>query len=135
MKILVLAVNYNSNEKTEAYLSSWNKAAQAIGVDTEVTVVVADNSEKLERIQGDWFSICWVHVPTYANKGYLGAVSYVIKEKQLNLDDFDYSIISNVDLEISQDFLMVLEKKQYEKSVGCIAPMIYSLGEHRNRNP
>lgn len=135
MKVLVLAVNYNSNEKTEAYLSSWDKAAQATGADTEVTVVVADNSEEFEAIQGDWSSICWMQVPTHANKGYLGAVSYVIQKKQLDLNAFDYSIISNVDLEISQDFLMILEKKQYEKNIGCVAPMIYSLGECRNRNP
>lgn len=135
MKILVLAVNYNSNNKTKAYLNSWDKAVQTASADTEVTIVVADNSEQFETIQGNWTSICWMQVPTHENKGYLGAVSYVIKEKQLDLNAFDYSMISNVDLEISQDFLTILEKKQYEKSIGCVAPMIYSLGEHRNRNP
>lgn len=135
MKILVLAVNYNSNEKTKAYLSSWDKAAQAACADTEITVVVADNSEEYETIQGDWPSLQWMQVPTHANRGYLGAVSYVIQNKQLDLNDFDYSVISNVDVEISRDFLKVLEEKQYKNTVGCVAPMIYSLGEHRNRNP
>lgn len=135
MKILVLAVNYNSNEKAKAYLTSWDKAAQVACIDTEVTVVVADNSEKYETMQGDWPSLCWMQVPTHANRGYLGAVSYVIQEKKFDLNVFDYCVICNVDLEVSQDFLTILEKKQYENTIGCIAPMIYSLGEHRNRNP
>ena len=48
---------------------------------------------------------------------------------------YDYSIISNVDVVMEKDFFVQLAEMPANKTLGWIAPQIFSDTEHRDRNP
>jgi len=132
MKTIIFCVNYNSYNEAENYLSSLEKAV--VNSDVELTVVVADNSAKVEPIKSD-YSFELIHLPTNGNLGYFGGAIYGIRNCNKVLSDYDYCIISNVDLSVSDDFFSILSSISIDRGVGCIAPQIYSSGENRDRNP
>lgn len=134
IKVVIFCVNYNSYDKTIEYLESINKAATQSDT-ADVTVVIADNSNPVLDIEKDFENLHILHIVTNANLGYLGAVVYAIKESHIELEKYNYIVISNVDLTIKEDFFDRLSTIVQEKNVGCIAPSIYSISEQYDRNP
>lgn len=134
MKTVVFCVNYNSYKELDGYLRTIEIAHKASGSGNSVTVVVADNSEHPESYsyKGD---LDVRILPTNANLGYFGGATFAIEKSGLKVSDFDFSVISNVDLLLPEDFFKKLYAEQIDKSVGCIAPSIISKGEGVNRNP
>ena len=123
MKTVIFCVNYNSYKDLDGYLHTIEIADKAAGSENSVTVIVADNSENPENYSygGDL--------------GYFGGAAFGIEQSGLRVADYDYSIISNVDLLLPGDFFEKLYSEQIDKNVGCIAPSIISKGEGVNRNP
>lgn len=133
MKVLVICINYNSYDQTGAYLMSIDKAASNANV--SVDVIVVDNSDKKQVIKNVFSNIRIKHIFTNANLGYFGAVKYGVEKSSVVVSDYDYSIISNVDLLMTENFLKRLDEKKYKTNVGCIAPSIISKTENKDRNP
>lgn len=132
MKIAVYCVNYHTYESLQNFLFSADKAAARSRA--SVTVVVADNSvDKVQPIPTDFPHIEVKALWCKKNLGYFGA----IRQGQLSCppQDFDYAIISNVDLELKEDFFCALENRTDDSAEGWIAPCIYSNAEKRDRNP
>lgn len=132
--IAVFCVNYNSYEFLDSFLCSVDKAAKYAG-DVSVSVFVADNTER--NIKAISTNVHNINLKIFAyneNLGYFGAVGRMMDD--VPAEDFDYVIISNVDIMIEQDALAKLVSK-YDRNntVGWIAPQIYSEDEHRDRNP
>ncbi len=134
MKIVILCVNYNSYKEMNDFLKSIENAAQKIGENNTITVVVADNSEKPQDFNNNGKLSVDV-IQTHENLGYFGGISYGIKMSGLNLSYYDFIIISNVDLIVPEDFFLKLSEEKVDSNVGCLAPSIFSQKEHMNRNP
>lgn len=134
MKTAIFCVNYNSYQELDSFLRTIESAEENSGSGNSVTVVVADNSEKPESYSYSGKLDVSV-IPTNANLGYFGGISFGIEQSGLVLSDFDFIIVSNVDLLLPKDFFSKLYSEKIDVNVGCIAPSIISKGEGINRNP
>ena len=99
----------------------------------DVHVVVADNSAPVIPISYTPKNFSLHILPTGQNLGYLGAVRYAMTE--IEPADYDYIIISNVDVVLSQNFFTSLASHQTKKDMGWIAPAILSETHHFDFNP
>jgi len=133
MKILIVAVNYNSYQELGDYLLSMNKAAHGRN-ELYIDVFIADNSNGKEDIKDIQLDAINCKQFNYENLGYLGAASKVINGTP-NISEYDYVAISNVDLAVSESFFDVLKKYNIADDVAWVAPQIYSFEENRDRNP
>jgi hypothetical protein len=75
------------------------------------------------------------HIKTNINAGYFGAVSYVFQHEIVNPELYDFTIISNVDIHIPDDFLYNLLNFEPPAGTGIIAPSIISISENIDKNP
>ncbi len=133
MKILIVAVTYNSYLELSSYLTSIEKAVERCP-GAEVIVCVADNSVDKKSIESSHYKYIKVDVTSLDNKGYLGGAQYVINSRT-DLSTFDYVAISNVDIELSSDFFTKLKEYQLDKDIAWLATRIWSMAEGRDRNP
>ena len=133
MRILIVAVTYNSYPELRSYLSSIEKAAEQ-SPNTEVKVSVADNSVNKERVNVSGYKRIKVEICPLDNKGYLGGAQEIINA-QTDINQYDYVAISNVDIELSVDFFKKLQDYILQNDVAWVATKIWSKAEGRDRNP
>jgi GT2 family glycosyltransferase len=133
MKIAIYCVNYNSYDSLHQYLLSIDKALEAATGPIELKVIVADNTAPARPVRYTPEHFTLNVLITGGNKGYFGAVRLAMQ--QIKPADFDYSIISNVDVLLDASFFTKLADYQSNELTGWIAPQIYSSLEQRDRNP
>lgn len=123
MKISIVCVNYNSYDKLISYLLSLEKAMSKCK-EVELSVYIADNSSKKEKIDVD------VSFPykifDYNNLGYFGGAFAVINSGRNEINKSDFTIISNVDLQVDENFFVNLLNAKIDSKTAWIAPQIYS---------
>lgn len=134
MNIAIICVNYNSHSALLDYLHSIEKAYLKNNQKDNLSIYIADNSCKKQPIK-DSFSYNLIHLYSGKNIGYFGGVQFIIKKAKIELKEYDYIIVSNVDLKLSENFFVQLSSYKFEDRIGCVAPSIYSLKEKRDRNP
>jgi len=137
-KILFLCVNYNSYDELRGYLISVEEASKICKDKIQIDVVIADNTiEGRKTIDtSNLKSIIVDFKPYHQNLGYMGAVMKLIKDiGSEKVTNYDFVIISNVDLLLTETFFTNLLSKEINKNVGWIAPKILSLSENKDRNP
>ncbi len=134
MKITIFCVNYNSYDALKAYLESLEKSKKQFNNNLELTVVIADNSDSIKTIETT-YSYKVKQLNTNGNTGYFGGISYGIQNSGESFREDDYTIVSNVDLIVPQEFFLELSRITCDESVGCLAPAIISEVENGNRNP
>ena len=83
-RIAIYCVSYNSDKERDHYLSSIQQAADKAADRVSVDVFVANNTQE-------------------NNPGYFGSVKQLMQD--VDQTAYDYSIISNVDLTMEEDFL------------------------------
>ena len=110
-KILLICVTYHSDKELQAFKESVRRAAERVKDALQVDVEVADNGQD--------------------NRGYLGGALPIYNAKAKN---YDFVSISNVDLELAQDFFEQLVAVDV-KNLGWIAPDIYTDKINRHENP
>lgn len=135
--ILIVCVNYNSYPELSDYLASIEASVAACPLPCRVDVWVADNSSEKEVVDTTQYKHIRVQVKPLDNLGYLGGAAAVINNLA-NLADYDFVIISNVDILLRPSFfecLLHYADNKLEKNIVWIAPRIYSLSEKRDRNP
>ena len=113
-KIALFCVSYQSDKEREAYLTSVDTAVKKAANEVTVDVFVANNTKD-------------------DNPGYFGAIKRLMDD--LDVTSYDYTIISNVDLAVEEDFFLKLANYKCDKHTGWIAPQIWSQLEGRDRNP
>ena len=113
-RIAVFCVTYNSDKELERYEASLRKAAEAAKGAIELDIFVARNTKE-------------------DNPGYFGGVKRQME--QVDVEVYDYCIISNVDLTVEEDFFVKLAAYDCPENTGWIAPQIWSQLEERDRNP
>lgn len=133
MKILIVCVNYNSYFELRSYLYSINIAASK-ACNSVIDIIVADNSTLIEEIDNVNYPNVSILVTKLNNVGYLIGAQTVINNCT-NILDYDYVAISNVDITMTEDFFLNLERANLLKDVAWVAPKIYSKDENRDRNP
>lgn len=133
-KIAFVCVDYNGWNYTNKFCLSLMRQA-GIGVDFSLRCVVVDNSKNEENswnIKNGVASWEWVnHLPAGDNLGYFGGLNFGLNS--LNLDDWDFVVICNNDIELDVDFCRDLVGKSYPESVLAICPdVITTDGLHQN---
>ena len=113
-RIAIFCVSYHSDKERDAYLTSIEAAAKKAGEEVQVDTLVANNTEA-------------------DNPGYFGAVKKLMQD--VNVAEYDYAIVSNVDLTLAEDFFINLAAYDCPEDTGWIAPRIWSQLEGRDRNP
>ena len=112
--IALLCVSYESDKELETYRQSLDKAVERAKDEISLDFFVAHNSKD-------------------NNPGYFGAIKKLMAD--IEVKDYDYTIISNVDLMVEEDFFVKLANYKSEENTGWIAPQIWSNLEKRDRNP
>lgn len=134
MKVAIYCVNYHSYDSLNDYLDSIDVAVSRSSKSINLTVLIADNTTPFLSISyvPRHFSI---HViPTNENKGYFKAVRLLMEF--MDPAGFDYAIVSNVDVLLSDDFFVELSSFVHAQSnIGWIAPEIYSKSLNFDFNP
>ena len=141
MKVLITCVCYNNFTDALGYIASLSDSL-AISPSVEkldlylVNNGVAFTSEQLTEIYTpNLFDV--VVVESQTNNGYFPGCSTGYKQSLEAKQHYDAMLVSNVDLEVADDFFsqLVLLNANYQKSPVIIAPSIVSLAENKDRNP
>lgn len=133
-RIAIYCVTYNSYPEFYHYLDSICQAVKTAEGKAEVEVFVADNTDKVpQEISYQTDNVRLKVFPFHQNLGYFGAIGKMMQ--QVDTTVYDYCIISNVDLILDKDMLIMLAEYPYEDTTGWIAPQIWSQQEKRDRNP
>ena len=134
--LLISCANYNTIDKLVSFLESIVRAYRNADIE-RLDVLIGDNSDEFkslpESFQKQGFNI--YHIDNKKNLGYLGGIAQAIKKKGIDISNYSYFIISNVDVTVSEDFFSELMKLERSDDVGWIAPSIISEKENRDRNP
>ena len=113
-RIAVFCVTFNSDKELAQYQASLERAAEKAADKVSLDIFVARNSKE-------------------DNPGYLGGIKREMDK--VDVKDYDYCIISNVDLTVEDDFFIRLTDYDCSEDTGWIAPQIWSEAEERDRNP
>ena len=117
--IAIYCVTYNSYNALYNFLVSLDNLTKG---DFSLMVFIADNSDKnTQQISYTPYNYELKTFTIGKNLGYFGAINYLMqRESPLN---YDFSIISNVDLTLDKDIFVELSKK--DEDVAWIAPQIF----------
>jgi hypothetical protein len=136
--ILILCVTYNSNNELLNYLCSINNALNYSPNIFNVDVYIADNNPENKIIinSKNYINLNINYSLNKINLGYLGGVTNLINTKlETNIFNYDFLVISNVDLLLSDDFFSSLSNLKLDPLTAWIAPSIFSNNEKRDKNP
>jgi GT2 family glycosyltransferase len=136
--LLWICVNYNTYEETFNLIRGILEAHKPVKNDLKIDIIVADNSIPSTLINPagiEESGILFRQVITNSNVGYFGAVNFAIKQEKLIPSNYEFTVISNVDIQIEPDFFDNLLKVQTPVNTGIIAPSILSKLEHIDKNP
>lgn len=133
--ISIYCVTYNSYEALDLYYKSVKASAENCIEKFTIDFYVADNTEK------DFKDInleASPHIKTkvfayHQNIGYFGAIRKMMLET--NVGNYDYVILSNVDVKTDKKIFSTLFNYPTPKNCGWIAPQTISISEKRDLNP
>lgn len=134
MKLLIVCVNYNSYDELCGYLHSVDKSASNVQDDLQLDVIIADNSSLKEVVDSSVYKYIRVKQVELQNLGYLGGAQAIINNVE-NPTQYNYIIISNVDLQFENETVKQLRDFEVGDNVAWVSPSIYSEKYHKNLNP
>ena len=101
MKICILSVCHNSYPEALIFLNSIYKSIKK--TDADLVFFFIDNSSKIKANQVNWiksFNLKFdLRYTKCENLGYYPSISFVIDKCKINLLEYDYVCLSNVDLQ------------------------------------
>ena len=107
IRVLLICVNYNSYAELYDFLKSVKKSLEKASAFVFIDIFVADNSTEVKDvIIPDSFGLN-VSISRHGNLGYLGGAFCVINNLGC-VSEYDYVIISNVDLVVDDNFFYEL---------------------------
>ena len=132
--IAIYCVTYHSYDALNDYIASIEAATRNASEDLRVSLMIADNTDANPQAISEDSEAIDIHVlPHHENTGYFGAVKKLMEKYAPT--NFDYAIISNVDVLLDVEFFNQLLSYNPGTDTGWIAPQIYSQLEQRDRNP
>jgi len=134
-KIAALCVTYHSHKELEVYVRSLANSFSHIRNEALLDIYVMDNTEVVQPqpVFEDNSAISYHFFHYSDNPGYFGAVHRLMLD--VDVHEYDYVIISNVDLVVDESLFSILLSKEYGANVGWIATTLFSKKEQRDRNP
>lgn len=137
MKILLVCVNYNSYHHLLAYARSLAIAHEgAEGVDFKLVVVDNSTMSTDHAVLDEIGSIIDDFVYFKSNNiGYFPAAAFAVDSILEDVKSFDYVAVSNVDLEVTQDFFVYLSQYSVNENDGILAPSLISRYRRSDLNP
>lgn len=133
-RVAIFCVTYNTYPELQRFVQSVETAAQAAQTTTSVALFITDNTVTNTQPITLASTTLRIHIlQTGANLGYFGGVQRAMQG--IDLDPFDYIIISNVDLTLSPDTFTRLATFNDPDTTGWIAPAILSQQTGADRNP
>jgi len=133
MNFLISVVTYNSYDQLKLFLASVFRSAEKED-SAQVDIHVADNSTSPQDISFESAGNVNVTVHNFDNPGYFGAAFGVVNDV-VGEKSYDYVIISNADIELSDDFFHILCNLSIPSDTSWVAGKILSEVEHRDKNP
>lgn len=135
-KVLIVCINFNSYQELADYLLSIETAANEVKGCVQVEVVVADNTPVNYRdIVLEFRTINAKLFPYHKNYGYMGGAVAAFNDLGIDyVKQFDFVIVSNVDITLSKSFFLNLCCREFPDDIGWIAPTIYRQ-DKSNENP
>lgn len=131
--IALFCVNYNSYNYLDGFLKSLEAAMCPCTEKVNLDVCIADNTDK------NWNDITFrssvmnvIVFPFHENLGYFGAIHKMQQETPQN---YDFSILCNVDVTVEKDFFHKLANYQPTKDEGWITPAIISVEDGCDLSP
>lgn len=135
MKVLNTIVYYENKKEVENYISE--VASIAGGLVDIALVVNSDKDKQVSVLENDLKEkeiTCFQVIDYGENIGYLNTMLRTLK--RVDVDRYDYVILSNTDIHYETvDFFQRLEKKDYGKDIGCIAPCVFATQSNSYSNP
>ena len=134
MKCLNTIIYYDNPEEVKSYISEVNAIADN-SVDI-ILIVNSNNKKELNKLIEElkYNNITVLDVIDYKeNVGYLNALLKTILK--INVDSYDYFILSNTDIHYDKNFFYRLSHKKYSKDIGCIAPCVFASRSNSYSNP
>ena len=133
-RIAIYCVVYQSYQELNNYLKSIYKAS-ALANDCNIDVFIADNTaENFQDIPTkDSPTLTFKVFPFHKNHGYFGGIRQLMLFAQPH--DYDYVIISNVDVLLEEDFFLKLTAYECAADTGWIAPATISIETKYDLNP
>jgi len=138
MKVLIIGVNYNSDDSALRFVDSLSSIIATSGINT--AFVLVDNTERsssqvfFKHVQAINPSVICIKSPV--NVGYFGGVRFGLEEYLKTNILPDWVIVSNVDLEfINSNFLSHLHNVSQIEKLGVVAPSIWSESRKHDWNP
>jgi GT2 family glycosyltransferase len=130
----IYCVVYQTYQELYKYLDSIRLALSKSDL-FEVSVFIADNTtEDYQHIPDAEFPKMHIHVYNFhKNYGYFGSIKKMMKATDLK--NFNYIIISNVDVRLNESFFTQLQSFPITKNTGWIAPAIISTKDGCDLNP
>ena len=123
--------------RTRKKLRITEVASIAQGMVDIILVVNGDINRQVESMTAELREKginCFKVINYGGNIGYLNTMLKTIK--QVNIDVYDYVILSNTDIYYdTKGFFQKLAKKRYPEDVGCIAPCVFSTKNNSYANP
>ena len=135
-KVLIVCVSYNSYDVLYDYIKSIDIAAKEALDLVQVVVAIVDNTpDKFELITPKVQYIDVEVFPYHKNLGYMGGAVSALKDLTKEyVSQFEFVIVSNVDITLSKDFFYNLCNREFADDVAWIAPSIYRQ-DKSNENP
>lgn len=134
MKVLNTVVFYENRSEVESYIQEINSIADGM---VEIVLVVNSDKNNQVGVMENYLKskgIECVRVINYGdNVGYFNAMLKTIKI--VDIETYDYVILSNTDIHYNQDFFRKLAKKEYPNDIGCIAPSVFATQSGSYSNP
>ena len=133
MKLACILVNYNDEENSirlAQTLATYQSVSKVVVVDSCSSK--AFSFEKIKQIENEKIDV----IRASKNGGYSFSLNYGIRHVENLKQGFDTLMLSNVDIEISEEAILACVKKlESSKLVGAVAPrMKYSNGKYARRN-
>ncbi|WP_454732100.1 MULTISPECIES: glycosyltransferase family 2 protein [Cupriavidus] len=133
-RIAFVCVDYNGWEYTRKFLASLEHQ-RGRGVEFMLGCVVVDNSTDAacsDNLRASVAGLDWVtYRHAQKNAGYFGGLNLGLVD--LRLDEWDYVVVCNNDLEFEEDFCRKLISRQYGSEVFSICPDVVTAdGYHQN---
>lgn len=137
MKVCIFAVCYNSHKESLVFLNSIFASIKRTKIELDLFYI--DNSSeidlesiKLIKSYKNEFKLDYIKSE---NLGYFPSITSVINKNAIMLSKYDYTVISNVDLTVSNSFFSTLEDIPIISDIGVYAPSIYSNALNADKNP
>ncbi len=137
MKVCIFAVCYNSYKESLVFLNSISTSIKNTNIKLDIFFIDNSSEVDLESIKSIKSYDCEFKLDYVKseNLGYFPSITSVINKNAIILSKYDYTIVSNVDLAVSNSFFSTLEGMPMVSDIGVYAPSIYSSALNADRNP